>query len=120
MTISNLKSITLFVADQDAALDFYTGKLGFTVRQDVTNGEHRWLEVVPEGAQTGVLLLRPFPGIQPGTARGIMLAVADVEAEATGLREAGVEVAGPTQMPWGMEATFADPDGNGFVLSAAR
>lgn len=120
MAISNLKSITLFVADQDAALTFYTGKLGFTVRQDVSNGEHRWLEVVPEGGQTGVLLLRPFPDIQPGAARGIMLAVADVEAGVAELQEVGVEVSGPTQMPWGLEATFSDPDGNGFVLSAAR
>ncbi|KXZ61962.1 Glyoxalase-like domain protein [Microbacterium laevaniformans] len=119
MTVSNLKSITLFVADQDAALAFYAHKLGFTVRQDVSNGEHRWLEVVPQNAQTGVLLLRPFPGIQAGTARGIMLAVPDVETAATELREAGVEVSGPTQMPWGLEATFSDPDGNGFVLSAA-
>ena len=120
MTISHLKSITLFVADQDSALAFYTSKLGFTVRQDIANGEHRWLEVAPEGAQTGVLLLNPFPGIQAGTARGILLAVAEVETAAAELREAGVEVTGPTQMPWGLEATFSDPDGNGFVLSGAR
>jgi predicted enzyme related to lactoylglutathione lyase len=119
MTISNLKSITLFVADQDAALAFYVGKLGFAVRQDVSNGERRWLEVSPEGAQTGVLLLHSFPGIAAGSARGIMLAVPDVEAAAAELREGGVELTGPTQTPWGIEATFSDPDGNGFVLSAA-
>ena len=56
------------VADQDAALAFYTEKLGFEVRADTRFGEHgemRWLEVAPPGS-TARLALNPPMGGQPG------------------------------------------------------
>ena len=56
------------VADQDAALAFYTEKLGFEVRSDSRfgeNGEYRWLEVAPPGS-TARLALNPPMGGQPG------------------------------------------------------
>ena len=37
---------SVFVNDQDKALAFYTGVLGFVKKQDVTAGEYRWLTVV--------------------------------------------------------------------------
>lgn len=50
----------VFVDDQAKALAFYTGVLGFVVKDDVPLGEHRWLTVVsaqqPEGTE---LLLEP-------------------------------------------------------------
>ena len=51
---------SVFVNDQDKALTFYTGVLGFVKKQDVTAGEYRWLTVVspdqPDGTE---LLLEP-------------------------------------------------------------
>ena len=51
---------SVFVNDQDKALAFYTGVLGFVKKQDVTAGEYRWLTVVspdqPDGTE---LLLEP-------------------------------------------------------------
>jgi catechol 2,3-dioxygenase-like lactoylglutathione lyase family enzyme len=51
---------SVFVNDQDKALTFYTGLLGFVKKQDVTAGEYRWLTVVspdqPDGTE---LLLEP-------------------------------------------------------------
>ena len=52
-TVSNLGVAMFTVADQDAALQFYTEKLGFEVRNDVrfgANDEMRWLEVAPPGS----------------------------------------------------------------------
>ncbi|MCU1652027.1 MAG: glyoxalase, partial [Pseudonocardia sp.] len=49
-TLSNIGVVMFTVADQDAALAFYTEKLGFEVRGDMRFGEHdeaRWLEVAP-------------------------------------------------------------------------
>jgi catechol 2,3-dioxygenase-like lactoylglutathione lyase family enzyme len=49
-TVSNIGVAMFTVADQDAALAFYTEKLGFEVRGDQSFGEHgemRWLEVAP-------------------------------------------------------------------------
>ena len=51
---------SVFVDDQDKALDFYTGKLGFVAKTDVPVGDYRWLTVVGAGVPDGVeLLLEP-------------------------------------------------------------
>ena len=52
-TLSNIGVAMFTVADQDAALAFYTEKLGFEVRENTRfgeNDEHRWLEVAPPGS----------------------------------------------------------------------
>ncbi|WP_165063194.1 VOC family protein [Marisediminicola senii] len=41
-----LQTVSIFVNDQQRALDFYTQKLGFAIAADVPIGEHRWLTVV--------------------------------------------------------------------------
>lgn len=59
---------SIFVDDQAKALKFYTDRLGFTVKNDVPVGDHRWLTVVskeqPEGTE---LLLEPsdHPAVKP-------------------------------------------------------
>ena len=67
-TMSNLGVAMFTVADQDAALVFYTEKLGFEVRGDDSfgeNGEMRWLEVAPPGSKARLALNPPMGG-QPG------------------------------------------------------
>src|SRR5215212_8855206 len=67
-TVSNIGVVMFTVADQDAARDFYTEKLGWEVRGDDRfgeNGEMRWLEVAPPGS-TARLSLNPPMGGQPG------------------------------------------------------
>src|SRR6478752_46171 len=67
-TVANIGVVMFTVADQDAALAFYTEKLGFEVRGDTRfgeNGEHRWLEVAPPGS-TARLALNPPMNSQPG------------------------------------------------------
>jgi catechol 2,3-dioxygenase-like lactoylglutathione lyase family enzyme len=59
---------SVFVDDQAHALDFYVGKLGFHLKNDIPVGENRWLTVVspyqPEGTE---LLLEPsdHPAVKP-------------------------------------------------------
>ncbi len=63
------------VADQDAALAFYTGTLGFEVRLDAEFAPgQRWLEVAPPGASTTLALV-------PGDATEVSLATADADAD---------------------------------------
>jgi len=51
---------SVFVDDQEKALDFYTGTLGFIVKNDIPLGEYRWLTLVGADAPDGVeLLLEP-------------------------------------------------------------
>ncbi|MFE9576798.1 VOC family protein [Nocardia sp. NPDC006044] len=118
MTINRINTITAFVADQDKAKEFYASVLGFAVRADRVVGGNRWLEVVPGGEGTSIVLHKPFPGASAGGLAGVILGSDDVDAAVARLRDAGAEVDGPDELPWGRQATFADPDGNSFVLQA--
>ncbi|MHA6624272.1 VOC family protein [Pseudonocardia sichuanensis] len=118
MAITQIRTLTVFVSDQDRAKAFYADLLGFEVRSDQVVGDNRWLEVVPRQGASAIALHRPFPGASPGTSRGIILQTDDLDADCAALTDAGVAVDGPNDLPWGRQATFADPDGNGFVLSA--
>src|SRR4051794_23870981 len=47
--INRLSVVTIWVKDLNEALRFYTGKLGFQIRTDVTAYDYRWLTVGLEG-----------------------------------------------------------------------
>jgi predicted enzyme related to lactoylglutathione lyase len=115
MAIDTVKTVTVFVSDQDRARDFYVDTLGLEVKTDQTFGENRWLEV-GAGEGTTLVLYKPFPGMSPGGGRGTLFGSSDLDADVARLRAAGVVVDGPNEMPWGKQATFSDPDGNGYVL----
>jgi len=91
---------SIFVDDQDKALDFYTSKLGFVKKTEVPLGEHRWLTVVAPDNQEGTeLLLEPdsHPAVQPFKQALLQdgipftsFAVDDIQAEYERLQAAGV------------------------------
>ena len=119
-----IKIASLYVDDQDKALDFYTAKLGFTKMADIPMGpSYRWLTVVsPEGVDGVELALEGlhFDGARayqkalyeagiPATA----FVTTDVQAEAQRLRERGVVVRGEPQDMGPIRAvTFEDGCGN--------
>ncbi|OUC94078.1 VOC family protein [Streptosporangium minutum] len=117
MNITHARLVTLPVADQDLAKDFYVGALGFDVLVDRQMGPVRWLQVAPKGAQTSFALSAADQGLTPGSARGIILETADLDADCAQLAKAGAAIEGPTDLPWGRQAILTDPDGNSFVLS---
>ena len=104
------------VSDQDAALTFYTGQLGWEVRGDVrfgANGENRWVEVAPPGSVARLALNPPMGGTPGGSAIGVE--VAAVLAEHLRLTDVGgIDLdPAPQQIP-GAPLMFSlrDPDGN--------
>jgi len=114
--------VTIPVRDQDAALKFYTEKLGFKVatNQYFGEGKQRWIELLIPGAETKLALFTPegyenrIGGFQPVTFR-----CDDVFATAKAMKEKGVEfTTEPKKEVWGTMATFKDPDGNEFVFSS--
>ncbi|MFB4282887.1 VOC family protein [Nonomuraea sp. MTCD27] len=117
MQISSILTITVPVADQAKALDFYTGVLGFEVRTDNPFPMGRWLTVAPKGAETALLLASWFPDMAP--IGGLVVAAPDLDALAARLREHGVAFEGPSEQAWGRQLLFHDPFGNGFVVSQA-
>ncbi|MCX5149790.1 VOC family protein [Streptomyces sp. NBC_00320] len=77
-----------------------------------------WLQVAPKGARTSVVLATAEMGFTPGNLAATLLESTDLDADCAELAQAGIEVGGPADYPWGRQATFADPDGNTWVLAA--
>jgi catechol 2,3-dioxygenase-like lactoylglutathione lyase family enzyme len=125
----------LYVRDQDEALEFYVGKLGFKVHTDARNGDYRWLTVQHPDQQAFQLgLFKPQPptvdeataatlneAVAKGAMPPLVLVVDDCRAAYARYRDAGVEF---TQEPIGrygsIDASFRDPSGNGWKLIQAR
>jgi lactoylglutathione lyase len=118
--IKHVSLTTVYVSDQDKALDFYINKLGFEVRADDTMGDMRWIQVAPKGAVTTIVLAHGFGGWSEenvGQFTGVGLEADDLEATYQELSSRGVEFTEkPSQQPWGMQSQFVDQDGNGYVL----
>jgi catechol 2,3-dioxygenase-like lactoylglutathione lyase family enzyme len=119
--IRGIKFIAIPVANQDVALDFYTGSLGMKVVTDQPfTDTQRWIELMIPGAETGIALFTP-PGRedQIGKFQSISFWCDDVFATAQVMKKKGVTFAKePKAESWGTSAIFTDPDGNQFVLSS--
>jgi catechol 2,3-dioxygenase-like lactoylglutathione lyase family enzyme len=117
----NLTSV--LVDDQDKALHFYTGLLGFEKKTEIPLGEHRWLTVVSPGDPDGTELVLE-PDAHPAAkvfkealaSDGIpytSFAVDDVAAEFARLERLGVRFTQqPAQMGPVITAVFDDTCGN--------
>lgn len=120
--IGSIKTAAVYVSDQQAAIDFYTNKLGFEIKKEHQMGSGaRWIEVAPPGAQTHVVLyprnmMDGWESMKPS----IMFGTTNVEASHGELEAKGVKFTqAPTKMNWGTFAKFMDPDGNEFVITDA-
>ena len=126
----------LWVHDQDEALAFYTQKLGFEVRSDVTMpelGDFRWLTVGPAGQDDLSITLMAIPGppvmdaetadevknlMAKGFAGTVFLTTEDVRADYEELKARGVEFSEePEERPYGIDSGLRDPSGNSFRLT---
>lgn len=131
--IAKLSHVTIYVLNQEEAKKFYTEKLGFEVRTDVTLEGFRWLTVSPKGQKDLEIVLmeaKAGPMIEEATARqlrafiqkGLMGAgvfdTEDCRATYEELKRKGVEFLSPPQeRPYGVEAVFKDNSGNWFSLT---
>ena len=125
--ITSLAISQIFVLDQDQALDFYVGKLGLEVTNDLNFGPMRWLTVRVPGEDREILLERPGPpGYDPSTAEAVREMVTkgasggtlffntdDAYATHAELKAKGVELPEePTRQSYGIDFGFRDPFGN--------
>jgi catechol 2,3-dioxygenase-like lactoylglutathione lyase family enzyme len=91
--ITQVSRVMVPVADQDAAIAFYTGKLGFWVAADEPFGAgERWVEVAPPEGGTSLALVPPQGEYQPGRMTGIAFSTADARADHAELAANGVDV----------------------------
>jgi predicted enzyme related to lactoylglutathione lyase len=118
--IKAIKFASVPTRNQDAALEFYTKKLGFRVITDAPfDGTQRWIELGIPRADTRLVLFTAQGQEQMiGGFMNISFMADDVEATAKEMKARGVEfVQEPTKADWGTVAIFKDGDGNRFVLS---
>jgi catechol 2,3-dioxygenase-like lactoylglutathione lyase family enzyme len=117
--ITAIGTVIVPVSDQDSALDFYVGKLGFEKRTDVPFGEgDRWLEVAPPGAATVLAIVPPRPGEPVGVETRVALVTQDIDAAHAHLSEQGVDVDDVMRMgdPVPPMFFFRDQDGNTLFI----
>jgi catechol 2,3-dioxygenase-like lactoylglutathione lyase family enzyme len=137
--VIKISTTQVWVNDQDEALAFYTKKLGFEVRSDVTLpelGDFRWLTVGPAGQPDIAIVLMAIPGppvmdaetagqvrtlMAKGFAGTVFLTTDDCQAAYEELKGRGVEfVEQPEERPYGIDSAFRDPSGNHIRLTQVR
>jgi predicted enzyme related to lactoylglutathione lyase len=129
----------MWVLDQEESLAFYTEKLGWEVRSDVTlpeMGDFRWLTVAPPEQTDFELVLMAIPGppvfeeetanmirevVARGVASPIFLSTDDIHADYETLKARGVEfIDAPEERPYGIDSGFRDPSGNQLRLTQVK
>ncbi len=132
--ITRLSVTTIWVKDQNEALRFYTEKLGFEIRADLTRGDFRWLTVGLNGqpdlefqlaaVKAGVLFTLEEADQLTSIVEAGRLGIGpwktdDCQKTYETFKSKGVEfIQPPTDRPYGIiEAIFKDNSGNIMVLS---
>jgi catechol 2,3-dioxygenase-like lactoylglutathione lyase family enzyme len=128
-----LEVVAIPVSDIERAKRFYANELGWRLDADfIVGNEFRGLQFTPPGSQCSIHFGKGISNAEPGTARGLLLIVSDIEAAHAELVDRGIAVskvfhrAGPGRSPvegvdperhsYSSFATFSDPDGNEWVL----
>jgi len=136
--ISAVGTVFVPVSDQERSLKFFVDELGFEKRADFAyGGQHRWIEVAPQGGANAIALVPPSEGASAGgdVAR-CAFATADIETAHATLRARGADVdaeiartgtprsglvstAVSVEDPVPPQFFVRDPDGNRFLIVEA-
>ncbi|MCW2749187.1 MAG: lactoylglutathione lyase and related lyase [Aeromicrobium sp.] len=135
MTLTYTRLSSIYVLDQDEALEFYVGVLGLEVGVDADLGFMRWLTVRVPGDDREILLERPGPpSHDPATAEAVRELVAkgagggwiafstdDVDKVHADLVAKGVEITQPpTDAGYGRDMGLRDPFGNNLRIGVIK
>jgi catechol 2,3-dioxygenase-like lactoylglutathione lyase family enzyme len=118
---NKIATVIIPVADQEGAVDFYVGKLGFEKRVDVPFGNGlRWIEVGLGSEATTIALAPPPEGVSSGKREtGISLQTDDIDGYHVQLKQSGVDVdAEVSRMGGPVPPMFwlRDPEGNVLMV----
>lgn len=134
-----LATAQVWVRDQEEAVAFWTDKVGFEVKEDITVaelGNFRWVSVGPTGHDGTAIVLMAIPGapvmdsathaqvralMENGFATAIFFTCDDARAAYDRLVAAGVETTGePIEQVYGTDFGFRDPSGNHYRVATRR
>ena len=133
-----LEVVVIPVSDVDKAMDFYQA-LGWRLDADYVGGpEYRVVQLTPPGSACSVIFGTGVSSAAPGSAQGLQLVTADIDAARADLASRGAEVSGvfhdatgvfhhagttarvagpvPDHKSYGSFVSFEDPDGNGWLV----
>ncbi|MEV0792367.1 VOC family protein [Kribbella sp. NPDC050459] len=120
--ISEIRTVGVPVTDQDRALAFYTGALGFEVLMDAPLPQlgGRWIVVAPTGSSASIALVPASEGNPAGVDTGIRMASPDAKGAHQHFLASGVDTDELLEWP-GVPPMFSlhDPDGNRLYISQA-
>jgi len=118
MNDAHISVMSIPVSNPDKSKDFYVQVLGFEVERDQSGPGMRWVMLRLPGTETAITLTTWFETMPPGSLRGTVLSVPDIEAAAARFRSKGLidQDAEIEFAPWGQWVTIEDPDGNGWVV----
>ncbi|MEH7826527.1 VOC family protein [Gemmobacter denitrificans] len=119
-----IAALSLIVPDYQAGLDFYVGKLGFKLIEDVDQGHKRWITVAPTATGPMLVLARAENDRQRAAIGGqgagrvwLFLETDDFARDHAAMLAAGVEFEeAPRHEPYGIVAVWRDPFGNRWDL----
>jgi predicted enzyme related to lactoylglutathione lyase len=125
-----IKTTTLHVDDQEKALGFYAGKLGFVKKADFSQGDYRWLTVVSAEEPAGIELVLERSAFVPGAPAyqqalrqagrpAAMFFVDDVAKEHDRLKAAGVAFTSPPTKTVGSTIAMLE-DGCGNLIQLTQ
>lgn len=123
-----LELIIVPVADVDRAKAFYIDQAGFGLDVDHQAGDCRVVQLTPPGSACSITLMKNTDA--PGSLQGLHLVVSDIEVARAELAQRGVDASeifhfdaggrtpgpDPTRSNYGSYVSFADPDGNGWMV----
>jgi catechol 2,3-dioxygenase-like lactoylglutathione lyase family enzyme len=126
-----LEAIVIPVSDVDRAKAFYTERCGFSMDVDHKASESfRVVQCTPPGSACSITFGVGVSQGQPGSYSGLHLVVDDIEAARAELLDRGLEIGDffhfgpegqtdgldPERRDYGTYLSFADPDGNGWLV----
>ena len=127
----SLELVVVPVADVDRAKAFYLEQAGFNLDVDTTVGDHfRVVQLTPPGSACSIAIGSGLGQAAPGSAQGLHLIVADIEAARAELAGRGTEVSeifhfeegrrtsgpDPERAKYASFLSFKDPDGNAWLV----
>ena len=121
MVDMKLELVAVPVSDVDRAKAFYTEKVGFNADHDHTvSDEIRFVQLTPPGSACSIAIGRGIVEGEPGSVRGLVMVVADVEAAHAELVRRGAEVSDIQDFDWGRFVFFADPEATSGRFSSCH
>jgi len=117
--ITGIRTVSIPVESQDAALQFYVETLGFSLLRDTPTPNGRWIELAP-GSDAVIVTLEPAVSDVTRGAISVRFFTDDIDATHSALSQRKVDVDEILRWP-GIPAMFGfrDPDGNAFSITAA-